>query len=213
MYSIKQIAEKIFTVVVPNQYDLGMLFCRVQEFYESPNKKFNKNKFSIWDYHKWYSETNSGCFSYAKDWSGFNLPTEVAKSCYKINKRETPYDNIFIEILKKIKIKKSYIIGVTKLNTPTFYHELCHGLYYSDQKYKKEMDSITKSISKANYNKLKNNLKSKGYCSSVLNDEIQAYMATEISYFLTKDIANKKALHKKYKEVFKKHKVCNTSLV
>ena len=206
MYKLKKVSEKIFAVIVPNQYDLGMLFCRVQEFYESPNKKFKNKKFSIWDYYEWYSKSNRGFFSYVKDYCGYNVPFDIAKKCYSLNKVETPYDEIFIEILKKIKIKNSYIIGMNKINNSTFYHELCHGLYYINKEYKKEMDNITNNLSKSNYQKFKNQLKEKGYCSSVTNDEIQAYMATEINRFMTKDIADKTKLHKQYKKVFQKYK-------
>lgn len=206
MYKLKQVSEKIFAVIVPNKYDLGMLFCRVQEFYESPNNKFKNSKFSIWDYHEWYSKNNSGCFSYPSDWSGFNLPTKVAIDCYKKNKVETPYDKVFIEILNKIKINESYIIGINKINTSTFFHELCHGLYYVDSNYRREMDDLTRKISKINYQKFKNNLKQKGYCPAVTDDEIQAYMATEVNFSMTKGVANKADLHKKYKKVFQKYK-------
>lgn len=206
MYKLKRVADKIFAVIVPNKYDLGMLFCRVQEFYESPNKKFKNNKFSIWDYYEWYSKNNLGFFSYPADWSGFNLPAQVAIDCYKKNKVETPYDKVFIEILKKIKIDTSYIIGMNKIKTSTFYHELCHGLYYTNKEYKKEMDNITNNLSKSNYQKFKNHLKEKGYCSSVTDDEIQAYMATEINSFMTKGISDKAKLHKQYKKVFQKYK-------
>lgn len=206
MYKLKQVSEKIFAVIVPNKYDLGMLFCRVQEFYESPNKKFKNNKFSIWDYYEWYSKNNSGCFSYVKDYCGYNVPFDIAKECYKLNKIETPYDKIFIEILKNINLRGSYVIGIDRINNSTFFHEFCHGLYYVNSSYRKEMDDITKKISKINYQKFKNNLKQKGYCSAVTDDEIQAYMSTEVNMSMTKGIANKSDLHKKYKKVFQKYK-------
>ena len=82
-------------------------------------------------------------------------------------------------------------------------HELCHGLYYTNSEYRERMDDITKNIAKSSLQKFSKNLKSKGYCSSVLLDEIQAYMATEKTNAISKGIANLDILHKKYKKVLK----------
>jgi hypothetical protein len=201
-YSLKEVVSNIFSVTTPDNYDLCMLFCRAQEFYESPNRKVRNCKFSIWDYYKWYSKTYSGCFSYVKDWSGFNLPIEIAIQCYKLNKIETPYDDLFIKIIKQTKSKNGYIIGVNKIGNSTYYHELCHGLYYTNKNYKKDMNSITNNLSKSNLKKMTKNLLDLGYCSKVVKDEIQAYMATEDNPKISKGIASKKSIHKYYKEVF-----------
>ncbi len=201
-YEIKEVASNIFAIIVPDRYDLAMLFCRVQEFYESPNNKIKNKKFSIWDYYQWYSKTNSGCFSYPADWSGFNLPIKVAINCYKKNILETPYDYLLINILKKIKNDNGYLIGVDNINTKTYWHELCHGLYYTNKSYKKDMDGITNSLRKKDLDKMINNIISKGYCLSVVKDEIQAYMATESNCFVNKNISNKSKIHKFYKKVF-----------
>lgn len=205
-YKVEKINNDIFAITVPDRYDLAMLFCRVQEFYESPNRKIRNKVFSIWDYYSWYSKTNSGCFSYVKDYCGFNLPIKIARKCYSLNKIETPYDKLFKSIINDIKSEDGYVIGVDKINTSTFYHELCHGLYYTNKKYKKEMDAVTRSISKFNINKFKKNLREKGYCMSVFNDEMQAYMSTEINKTMTAGMVGKASLHKKYKLIFDSYK-------
>lgn len=203
-YKIKEVSNNIFAIVVPDKYDLAMLFCRVQEFYESQNKKIRNKKFSIWEYYAWYSKKHSGCgcFSYPADWSGFNLPAKIANDCYKINKVETPYDIMFLEILKNINIKDGYIIGVEKIGTDTYWHEFCHGLYYTNKIYKRSMDELTKSLSFDCKKKLSKNLKKLGYCSAVVNDEIQAYMSTEINKKITKGLQFKRKIHNEYKNIF-----------
>lgn len=200
-YKIKEVARNIFAIIVPDKYDLAMLFCRVQEFYESPNTKIKNKKFSIWNYYEWYSKVNSGCFSYPVDWSGFNLPIKIALDCYKKNKIETPYDDLFLNILKLIKSKDGYLIGVDKIGTKTYCHEFCHGLYYTNKSYKNNMDFITKSLSKRDKRKMTKNLLDKGYCSKVVNDEIQAYNATDCNNFVLSGIDNAKNISKKYKNV------------
>ncbi len=46
-YQIKEVKPNIFAVIIPNGFDRAMTFCRVQEFYESPNKKFRDKDFSM----------------------------------------------------------------------------------------------------------------------------------------------------------------------
>lgn len=205
-YKIEKVFDNIFAIVVSNSYERSMLFCRAQEFYESPCKKFRDSKFSIWDYYRWYSKKN-GCFSYTRDWTGFNLPLIVAKKCYEINEIETPYDKIMKKIVDELyeSGKRQYIIGTDSLNNLTYLHELAHALYYTNLEYKLEMDKITNSISKLDMIKFKKNLKAIGYCSSVYKDEIQAYMSTEINKKVTKGVFSRKKYYQKYKKMFKKY--------
>jgi hypothetical protein len=206
-YKTKEIRPNIFAVVVKDDYERAMLFCRVQEFYESPEPAFRDKKFSIWDYFRWYGKENSGCFSYPKDFVGFNLPLVVAKKCYELNELETPYDCEMKAIVNELykNGNRAYLIGVDSLKNSTFLHELAHALYYTDLDYKSEMDRITGNTSEFNLSRFKKNLRDMGYCSGVFKDEIQAYMSTEISRKVAKGIKNKKALHQKYKSVFKRY--------
>lgn len=104
-YKIKQIFPGLFAIEVPNQRDLALLFLRVQEFYESPNPKFQNNVFDIADFLQWYEKSSyhlnideqsngkskgksiektlkKSIDAYVNDWSGFNFPLSVAKNCY-----------------------------------------------------------------------------------------------------------------------------------
>lgn len=204
-YNLKIIKNNIFVILVKNKYDLGMLFFRVQEFYEGVNSKFRSKKYCVWDYFKWYASEYGGCFSYPKDYCGYNVPVNVALNCYKKNKIQSPYDETFVKILSKIKIEKGYIIGCDNLKSDIYKHELCHALYYTNSSYRDEMDSVTKSIPKNVMNKFKKNLKQKGYCSAVTLDEIQAYMAIEKTNSITTGVKNTNQIHKKYKEIFNKY--------
>lgn len=206
-YTLKEVAPKIFAVVVPNDYDRAMLFCRAQEFYESDNSLFNGQDFSIWDYMKWYSDKNKGLFTYPKDWNGFNIPFSVALNCIIGTEEETPYDNIMQEILDKILLTEnyygSYIIGTKLDNGLTFKHEMAHALYYTNEEYKNIVDKLTSEIPLKYYNIMVINLLNLGYDKSVINDEIQAYISTNYNhkYFNNGvEIGMLKELHKKYKK-------------
>jgi hypothetical protein len=206
-YNLKQIYPRIFAVIIKDNYDRANLFCRVQEYYESKNKKFNGKAFSIFDYYRWYSKKHGDSFTYASDWSGFNLPLKMALDCHRKSIVETPYDLIMNKILEKVssinKKEAGYIIGVRSLDSVTFRHELCHAFYHSDEVYKNQMDDITNTISKKDFLKMKKCLIDLGYNSKVIKDEIQAYMATEMDAELCKSVRTKKELHNKYKKVFK----------
>lgn len=206
-YKTVKITDQIIAVVVKNGYDRAMLFCRAQEFYESPNGKFRSQKFSIWDYCRWYSQ-EKGCFSYPKDFEGFNVPMVIAKACYNLNEKETPYDLVMSEIVDRYFVDgvRKYLIGVAELKGATFWHEMCHALYYTDAEYRSEMDEITRDISKKNTLRLKKNLKAMGYCGAVFKDEAQAYMSTEVSKRLCVGVTGAKKLHERYRTVFKKFK-------
>lgn len=206
-YKIKEIRPNIFAVVVKDDYERAMLFCRVQEFYESPGVLFRDKKFSIWDYYKWYSGENSGSFSYPKDFVGFNLPLVVAKKCYEMNELETPYDIEMKKIVDRLHKngQRGYIIGVDSLKNCTFRHELAHALYYSNLEYKAEMDDLTRGLSEFNMYRFRKNLKAIGYCYRFVKDEIQAYMSTEVNKKITRGVKNKKSLHQKYKSVLKRY--------
>ena len=172
-YKVKKIRDRIYSVVVPDDYDRAMLFLRAQEYYENP--KFKGNIFDIWDFIKHYSKEKDG-FTYAKDWTGFNLPANKAIQLYSSLSIQsfTKYDTIFNSILLNIRCKDAYIIGVDKLKGEIFNHELAHALYYIDNDYKKEVDKLTYKLE--NYNGYKRMLIKMGYDSKFVDDEIQANM-------------------------------------
>ena len=179
-YKVKEVKPNVFAVIVKDKYDRAMLFCRYQEFYESPNPKFRGKDFSIWDYMKWYSSNRKG-FSYADDWSGFNIPYDVLEKCIDAQfSTETPYDDvmyyIYVEIAKLKKDGKAYIIGAGDMLGDTFQHEVCHGLWYTNPKYKKAAKMVLDTIEPNDYVIFRKNLLDMGYTDKVIDDEIQAYL-------------------------------------
>lgn len=184
-YRIKEVKPNIFAVIVKDKYDRAMLFCRFQEYYESPNPKFRGKNFSIWDYMKWYNTKYKRGFSYGADWSGFNIPWKVINECIcKLNKFETPYDKVMNEISYEISRRSTngYLIACKDTKGDTFKHEVCHGLYYTDPEYRKRVDQVTKQLPKKHYNIFKKNLMEMGYATKVINDEIQAYLQVDYKH-------------------------------
>jgi len=197
-YEIKEVKDRVFAVIIPNHYDRAMTFCRVQEFYESPNPDFRGKHFNIWDFIEWYSKEHKDAFTYAFDWGGFNIPLPVALECYEGKENRNP--------------RKGYN-GVRSMpandtESDTFMHEVAHGLYYTNKEYKELMDEITDAIPLDIRMKFRNNLISMGYTDGVVYDEIQAYLTWHNEYTkFSKGVPKKilKQLNKEYQKVFNKY--------
>lgn len=155
-----------------SQDELGLTFMRFQEHYESSNKKFRNNIFTVGQLRNWYSQTY-GSNSYHTHWVGFNFPSWVLKPF-----KDGLFDPLTSEehgLLNLLRYRHDdfYIIGAqTGL---ILRHELSHALYASNEKYREEINAFLYK----NRNKLKKTNKyilDKGYCKEVLNDEVQAYI-------------------------------------
>ncbi|MFC1774812.1 ABC transporter ATP-binding protein [Nanoarchaeota archaeon] len=169
---LKTITKKIFLLIFENQYEITSTFLRFQEHYESP--EFRGKIFTLEEYKEWYS-TIKGSFTYYTDWHGFNIPSHILKPFYEgkfdpLSEKEKKLLGLF-----KDKKGKFYIIGIHK-GVPVsslLNHEIAHGLFYTDEKYK---DSVLEILSKYDIGDIKEKLrKSGGYHEDVLDDEVHAY--------------------------------------
>lgn len=190
-YTIKEIVPNVFVVIVPNNKHRAMLFLRVQEFYESPNPRFKGKTFDVVEFLNWYAKSKYASTrsteSYIKDWSGFNVPYDIAKKCYdKLKKRidlQTTYDFHFYKILEYISRNKSpgkaYIIGTDRLKSKNTMHELHHALYYMDDTYRDNIKKLLNKIPRKLLKDLKNTLEDVGYGKHVLYDELITYLTIQ----------------------------------
>ena len=190
---VKEIKPFIFAVVVENQYDRAMLFCRYQEYYESPFPEIRGNVFTIEEYMKIYTHNNNKkYFSYPDDWAGYNIPSAtLIEASKRFKDTSGPYDNIMsriIEYCESESMKRNnnephlwYLMGVDDLlNSRIMNHEIAHGLYYTNNEYKSNMDNLIENMLLRDQLLLEEDLIKIGYSNdtNILRDEIQAYMAT-----------------------------------
>jgi hypothetical protein len=216
---IVEIKPYIFAVVIKDNYDRSMLFCRYQEYYESPFTEIRGKFFTLEEYMKIYIKNNKEkTFTYPNDWAGYNVPSNILIDARKkFASSVNMYDLIMNDIIefceKESKFRNFnekhpwYLIGVDKLKSQILNHEIAHGLYYTDLKYKVEMDYHTTNITKTDLKSLKNKLIKMGYVNDdkILNDEIQAHMATG-KFPTWNDLTYKKYMNE-YIETFKKHNI------
>ncbi len=187
--TIEKVKDRVFAVVIPDDYARAMTFLRVQEYYESPSHEFRGRDFDIWRYIEWYSRDRDGSFSYASDWGGFNIPLQAAMDCYRgvaampcewkshwDGRMSSIVDRVSSMIPEGERHLPAYIIGSADVVGPTFKHEVAHGLYHTDPVYRGLVDEITAGIDPTHMESFRSNLLSMGYTEGVIMDEVQAYL-------------------------------------
>jgi hypothetical protein len=217
MISLRQLTDKIFLFEVDNNYDLAMYFLRAQEYYECPNNKFRGKIFKLVDYMEWYvKQYEQKSFTYPADWDGFNIPGRVIYNVYEnsgdLIEDWNKYDEVLYELhnlLSTIAGRDYYLIG-TVTGSNSIKHELAHGLWATDPGYKEAMVQClcgTKAPEPWDILKqLRKNVMDEGYHEDVVDDEVQAYLATGVVESIQKDINTKKlkAYAKQFVNVFEK---------
>lgn len=192
-FNFYQVLPGIFLLEMGKREDLALSFLRAQEFYESANPDIQGHCFTLDTYRQWYSsQSKTGDFSYATDWSGFNLPSHAIKDCYALHDERLPTDEFFLEInamcerlIEGTGLESYYLLGVRGGDTKTLEHEVAHGLYSTNPQYKKTMDLVLSNMSPKKRAELFDCLHTMGYSPTVHADEAQAFLATGLSRHMT----------------------------
>jgi len=205
-YKLIEILPRIFAVVVKDHYERAMLFCRFQEFYESPYNEIRGKFFTLEEFMSLYRKKNkTNLFYYPTDWAGYNLPSDVIYHAFDtFGLSLNSYDIILKDIVyecEKMVGNNFYLIGVDKIVSQTMDHEIAHGLYYTNKNYKLECDKLVKLIPNKTFLEIKKRLLDIGYHRSnkIIYDEIQAFLSTS-KYFNTPNRNEFVLNFKKYKK-------------
>lgn len=184
---VKEVTKNVYCVICKNKKDLGTTFLRFQEHYESP--KFKGKIFTHEEFRKWYIKNSpkgkkTGKFTYFQDWAGFNIPSYVLKPFY--NGMFNPLSIEEKKLLKFFKQKKNtfYIIGVFhNVHKDIIKHEICHGLFYTNPPYRKEVMKIINSMNTKQWNEITSYFKKhQGYHKDVWKDEAHAYIMNDLDF-------------------------------
>lgn len=184
MFKIKQVKPKIFLMEFNDQYEMCMTFLRYQEYYESTSPKFRGKSFTILDFMEWYSKKyGDGAFKYPVQWGGFNIPSYIIEEVIEKGiKDHNKYDNVVKKIYNDCKKEAKgnfYLIGAQKSqDDEVIRHEIAHGFFYLNDKYRKEMINLVKNLTPSFRKSMNDGLSKLGYTQKVFVDEIQAYMST-----------------------------------
>lgn len=213
---IKEVHPNIFCALIDDDYDRAMLFCRYQEFYESPYKQFRGKYFTWAQYMRYYKDFwKKNTFTYPIDWSGYNIPSHIVEGGLDTFNKETEYDVIMNDIyyycenypLRYNKPRTDwYLIGASSRDVKTLDHEIAHGLFYTNKEYKTRMLYQLALIPKKIMDKIDKKLIKMGYANDrkILDDEAQAFLSTGLYNGLeTKEIMK---YEKPFIKVFKEYK-------
>jgi hypothetical protein len=167
-----------------SQYELTSTFARIQEFYESPNPQIKNNYFTLENLMDAYAKQH-GNWTYNSDWNGFNIPDSYIRKFFSLfhdlSTREKQMHDMLIKYIESN--VHFYLIGVHSEESE-IEHELAHALYYINPFYTYRMNTFTQEWKKST--QFKENLIKDGYCQEVLDDEVQAYLATSTKTYLVK---------------------------
>lgn len=176
-------AYPIWHVESDNRWELAMTFLRMEEYYECPNPQFQGKIFSFEEYEDWYvreqsqKNENDGSFTYARDWSAFNVPGHAVRAVFNAFKNHSEKESrLFGELLSQgaFASEKFYVIGNRFGEQLHFAHEYRHALFALCTEYREAMSDI---IRKFPVKKLRTWIL-QYYSVTVLEDEIQAYALT-----------------------------------
>jgi hypothetical protein len=163
-----KIADGIFLIRFPTQYELAATFLRIQEHYES--SRFRNRVFTLEEYMDWYASQFGG-FTYFEDWSGFNVPSAAFE----------PFNRGQFDPLLK---KEQRLLRRFRNDRPPFYviglasdqdlkHELAHALFFTRPDYER---AVLAAMRDYDTSALEQKLARMGYHKHVLRDEVHAYL-------------------------------------
>lgn len=172
-----KITNDIIQLHFETQEELTKTFCRFQEHYESPSEDFRGKIFTLGEYRAWYIE-NFGAWSYYYDWNGFNIPSYILEPFKKgLFDPLLPEEQKLVDIFKH-RDDNFYVIGTHEGIKAALGHEICHALWYLDERYQVAAESIVNSMKNdPAYQEIVDWLLAQGYFEDVLEDEINAYLA------------------------------------
>lgn len=187
MLKSKQQKYNSIWISADSQKELNVAFMRFAEYYESPNKKFRNNIFTVGQLKNWYSITY-GADTYHKDWSGFNIPSKVLIPFLQglfdpLTKEEQELLSLF-----RYRHDDFFIIGAQ--NESVLRHELAHALFAHNSKYRYAIDLYVLKHQKE-LKKISRYILDKGYCEDVLIDELQAYITDNEDEFIMNNTSAK----------------------
>jgi hypothetical protein len=179
---INEVLPRVYHLKFDSKPEMAATFLRFQEYYESPNPAFRGHSFTLDQYKAWYIE-QMGCFSYYTDWGGFNIPGDVLKPF--VEGQFDPLSDQELGLLDAVsgisRQQPFYLIGA---NDPrSMAHEMAHALWYVNRAYHKKMSALLNRIPSDFKDQFLGTLRDTGYCLDVVEDELQAYLLGDDTFF------------------------------
>lgn len=182
MFRIEKPIPEIIHVKAETQYELTSAFMRLQEYYESPYINIRGQYFTLEEYMDAYA-ANKGNFTYCTDWNGFNVPGEVVFDfdvAFGDDRRDLlKKEETLLQLIEDNRTTPLfYVIGTHDENESPIEHEYAHAFWYLFPEYKEAMKKRLKNMPHHIKTQACAGLSQLGYTTGVMEDEVQAFMAT-----------------------------------
>lgn len=194
MLSKQQVSDRVWVIYGDTKQEIAKAFIRFQEYYENEKLRGNinltvKDVEAWWDISKQQQDTDDSYYEY---WQGFNLPGSViyeliSNPSFRKSHDETfsvrfhPEEEQLIKLIKEQPDKEivaGYYIGLAKNAEHVYDHEVAHALYATNHNYRSTQINNIARLPKEIFDNIRKDLVSMGYHSSVILDEIQAYLSS-----------------------------------
>jgi hypothetical protein len=180
---VNKLGSNILLFTTKSQKELAITFFRMQEHYESQNKKLFRKPFDVFTFLDEMMD-KKGHINYFSYWAGFNFPDTNFEDWRNAIDQVTPYEQEFIKNVDDLidVTHPYYLIGALKGDKETINHEISHALYYLNPAYREEAEILIYEMINLfpdEYKKIKKHLMKMGYNENVVWDEIQAYFGAE----------------------------------
>lgn len=180
--------ERILLVTASTPAELGRMFLRPQEFYESPRYRgrfFTHEQFKRYYKRHW----GRGAFSYYRDFQGYNMPGEVFLDWQKaFASTETEEEQKLLNLLGALP-NRFYLIGALERDVSTVKHELSHAFYHLFRDYREMTTAALYSQRRPEFGRLRDKLRKTMYRNEVLDDECVSYILFESAWMRRNGIA------------------------
>lgn len=198
---IVKISEQVTLLVYETREQLTSALCRIEEHDDSP--EFAGKIFTLGQYREWYSR-QFGSWSYYRDWSGFNIPSESFTQFF--NGMFDPLSSAEAEVIELFRYKpgKFCVIGTFEGGDPDVYeHEICHAMFATNPAYQNE---VLNAVHKYDLPELRQKLRDMGYGERVIDDECHAYICESTAWLKEKGILYPEALTVELQAIKKAHR-------
>ena len=212
-FTFEKIASNMYLFTFDTRYNLCMTFVRLIEFNVVPESRFCNQYFTLEEFMDWYSlersdKSSEQYFTYPIDNSGFNVYGKDFLLWYRYfknnlgKKEKMAFKNILK--LDRKEIQKSYFIAIYKGRgmRSTLNHEKAHTYYAENKDYRRKVHKLIRQLTKEEKAVLIKKLKKEEYLNEVINEEMNAYIATGGHRNIpTGHISNRKEFIKLFKEM------------
>jgi len=199
MLKIREINTSIYQLQFDDTNELLMHLGRFSNYYEAGDDSLYRAKVTWAKTMDIYKKKRN--LSFFNGSSGINIPVPIMlKMAHEYKGLLTDREKFMVAVVEGIKIQEpgfKYLIATAcwgKDPDEALAHEVCHGLWNTDDAYRMEMQSHIRALPKRVKDEIINWLKRQLYHESVQDDELQAYMATGFG-FEEKEVVNLKLIN------------------